>query len=257
MTISMMFILVIISFALMATLCVISIHFYREAKAISPLLEKRNQVLKQIEIANNTLDEIKLKIENLRGERIEAERIIEQGESLKKWMEENGGSEEKLRHQIEIAKVDYEKEVALLKDKEEERDSLSEDLKELKKVCDETELIKSSNQNINQQLEKSISENTIEKKRIEEELKKLNDQNSKAKSKLDDLIQQIREKEADLKILEKKIEESAKISDEVTSLVEKKNVLIGDVEALSAAKAKLLGGEEGPINTIWADLDRK
>ncbi len=262
MTSTIMFVIVIISFALMIVLSIISIYLYREAKQNSPLLESRNQLLesieklkKDIEVGNGTLDRLREEIESKSSEAIEGNRIIEKAEALKKWMEENGSSEASLRHKIEIAKADYETISKKLADKEAERDKLLEQLKEIKEACDASDLKRNQNERISKDLVDDISSKKMKIRELENQLDVILKKTTEASKTLNDLESKIREKQAELDRVENKIKDKDELLSTVKNLENTYNDLQTKISK-SREDIAISKGVEESNNDIWTDLDR-
>ncbi len=256
MTSSFMFIITIVCFSLMVFLTILSGYLYHRAKEINPELLTREDLLNDITKARVTIDKLDEDIKLKTAEKVEADRIISQADTLKKWIDANGGSVEVLRKQIDIAKSDYEEINKKLFDKETERDELLKEIVEYKKESDNLSININSSQSTLATLIEEISLKKQEKERLTTAIEQITKTLNLKNLELNDLKEQIREKQANLKMLDDKISGANSTISEIQSLKEEKNTIIRNLGKLKEDYANELGKDDSK-NEIWSDLDRE
>lgn len=252
MTASVMYIIVVISTAIMSILCIVAIGLFRESIKINPLLEKRDKLLNEIRIASDTLDELKIQIEKQSGAVAANESIIAKGEEIKKFIDENGGNVSQLKQLIDDKKNALEALNKAVKIATDDRDNLNKDLVAIKKQLGE------SNQ--------TIKDNLCKKQELLDEINLKNDECTKIKNNLKDLKEDLRKLSIDV---EKKSKELERLKDDlkpkenlenkIKELSKIRDNLTHDVSGLKTKEKGLLGSLEAKkelANDIWSDLDR-
>ena len=239
------YIITVVCIALMATFCIIAIHFYRQALSLKPLLDDRRKILKDIEIAQETLFQKKQEISNLDAEKVEAETKIKEYHELKAWVDENGGSVDELKKQIGINKDAFENLNEQIKEKEGERDTLIEEIKGLKEEKDQSNIEIENNQKLKIELE-------LKQKELETSIKS-------SEEKLASIKEEIKKQQDILDKINKEIEAKQALKQEVEDLTLEKNKIISEISKGKTKIAEIVGigkGKEELVNDIWKDLDR-
>jgi uncharacterized coiled-coil DUF342 family protein len=239
------YIITVVCIALMATFCIIAIHFYRQALSLKPLLDDRRKILKDIEIAQETLFQKKQEISNLDAEKVEAETKIKEYHELKAWVDENGGSIDELKKQIGINKDAFENLNEQIKEKEGERDTLIEEIKGLKEEKDQSNIEIENNQKLKIELE-------LKQKELETSIKS-------SEEKLASIKEEIKKHQDILDKINKEIENKKSLMEELNQLKASRNNMEKIVSELETTAAGLQGQVEAKkvaLNDIWKDLDR-
>lgn len=239
------YIITVVCIALMATFCIIAIHFYRQALSLKPLLDDRRKILKDIEIAQETLYQKKQEISNLDAEKVEAETKIKEYHELKAWVDENGGSIDELKKQIGINKDAFENLNEQIKEKEGERDTLIEEIKGLKEEKDQSNIEIENNQKFKIELE-------LKQKELETSIKS-------SEEKLASIKEEIKKHQDILDKINKEIENKKSLMEELNQLKASRNNMEKIVSELETTAAGLQGqvkAKKVALNDIWKDLDR-
>lgn len=252
MTASVTYIIVVISIAIMAALCIIAIRLLRKAIEINPLLEQREKIQNDIQIASDTLDKLKIEIDERAGEVSAANETIKKSEELKKWVEENGGNISKLKEIIESQKTKLSDLNKAIKDAIENRDKLNKDIVSVRKELGESNQTIQDNKNRKIDLENEINLRTSDLSRIKKELEAQKDLLRKLNKEIDQKTKELDRLKDDLRPKEN-------LKQDIKDLTTKKNNLIETIGGLETKEKGLIGSldaKEECANDIWSDLDR-
>jgi predicted nucleic acid-binding Zn-ribbon protein len=252
MTASVIYIIVVISIAIMTVLCIISIHLFRKTIEINPLLEKREQLLSDIQIATDTKEKLKEEIEEKAGVVAAANRTIEKAEDLQQWIDDNGGNIAELTKIIESKKIALESINKAIKEATDTRDQLNSDIVGVRKELDISNQTITDNINRKQELEDKIELATSKLDKIKKEIAELTEALNKLKDEVD-------KKKKELAGIEQDLKPKKDLEKIIEGLQRKRNEIGEEVSKLTTQQHKLAGnlaGIEALEKDIWADLDR-
>lgn len=241
-----------------------SIRIYWRGIDLAPLFEKKERLKAEIESCQNTLSDIKAQVTCMNLELANANRTIAEGQSERKWLEENQNTVASLHDQIAHAKEDLK---AAVDNRNDAEDKLKEVNLEVQKASGINQALSNANERFlkdNDECEKQKKqllidikqleedrENTIHKtKEIQEdylkcvaELEKVNRELEIQRIKLDNLKEEKKQRNDELKKLEL----------QHTALKEESHAQEEELHNLISKRIS-----KSPVNeeTRWGDLNR-
>ena len=241
-----------------------SIYIYWRGIDLAPFFEKRERLKEEIESCQNTLSDLKAQMAEKNVELANANRTIAEGQSERKWLDENHDTVASLRDQIAHAKEDLKKAVD---DRNEAEDKLKNINLEIQKAFGENQELSVANERFrkdNEEREKQKNDLLLDIKRLEEERSKaIHSSNEiqgellKRRAELEKLNNDVQIQRDKLASLKQEIEEQKK---KLNSLESEYKALQGNIRAKNeeihqldiACTAKKPANEE----MKWGDLNR-
>lgn len=241
-----------------------SIYIYWRGIDLAPFFEKKERLKEEIESCQNTLSDLKAQVTETNVELANANRTIAEGQSERKWLDENHDTVASLRDQIAHAKEDLKKAVD---ERNEAEDKLKNINLEIQKAFGENQELGVQNERFrkdNEEREKQKNELILDIKRLEEErLKSIHTSNEvqeellKRKAELNKVNRDVEAQYGKLESLKKEIEEQKK---KLQNLESRHNELRGQFHAEEEKLHNLISDRIAaePVNedVKWGDLNR-